>query len=91
MRAAWFVVVLSIAGCVSSGRFERLERRMAAAEAAQAKSEFELRASLARLEAMLGSLAGSVDGASDAAARIMRVLESIDADNPRWLRKRNAY
>jgi protein-disulfide isomerase len=83
MRAAWFVVVLSIAGCVSSGRFDRLERRMAAAEAAQAKSEFELRASLARLEAMLGTLAGSVDGASDAAAKAeeLRVqLEKLAAE-----------
>ncbi len=83
MRAAGFVVVLSIAGCVSSGRFDRLERRMAAAEAAQAKSEFELRASLARLEAMLGTLAGSVDGASDAAAKAeeLRVqLEKLAAE-----------
>jgi len=30
-------------------------------------------------------------GDGDAAARIVSVLESIDADNPRWLRKRNAY
>ena len=83
MRAAWFVLVLSIAGCVSSGRMARLERRMAAAEAAQAKSEFELRAALARLETMLGSLAGSVDSASDAAAKAdeLRVqLEQLAAE-----------
>ncbi len=83
MRAVWLVVVLSISACVSGGRVGRLEQRMAAAEAAQAKSEFELRASLARLEAMLGSLAGSMDRASDAAAQadeLRAQLEELAAE-----------
>ena len=69
MRAAWLVGIVVLSACASNSRVARLEARLAAAEAAQARSEFELRASQARIEATLGTLASAVQAATDAVTR----------------------
>lgn len=79
MRRSWTLVIIALSACVSSSRVARLEARISAAEAAQAKAEFELRASQARIEAMLEQLAGSVADAADAADRADELREKVDA------------
>ncbi|MBK9030521.1 MAG: DsbA family protein [Myxococcales bacterium] len=78
MRAPWLVCVLTLSACVSSGRVHQLETRMAAAEAAQAKGEFELRAALARVEAMLEAMAGTVRDATEVAERSAALEDQLD-------------
>ena len=78
MRAAWLVGVVVLSACASNSRVARLETRLAAAEAAQARSEFELRASQARIEATLGTLASAVQAASDAMARAAELEDEME-------------
>ena len=60
MSRVWLVALLvTAAACASSARVARLERRLATAEATQAKSDFELRASQTRIEQLLERLAGA--------------------------------
>ncbi len=78
MRAAWLVGVVVLSACASNSRVARLETRLAAAEAAQARSEFELRASQARIEATLGTLASAVQAASDAIERAASLEDDLE-------------
>ncbi len=65
MRALPLLIVLSLAACAASS--SKLETRLSALEAAQAKSDFELRAAISRLETSLETLAGSIGRFTDLA------------------------
>lgn len=78
MRAAWLVGIVVLSACASNSRVARLEARIAAAEAAQARSEFELRASQARIEATLGTLASAVQAATDAVTRAAALEDELE-------------
>lgn len=76
MRAFLTVVACSLVACAGSSN-KKLETRLAAAEAAQTKSDFELRAALARLDANVETLAGAVGESSDPTERIADLLEQV--------------
>lgn len=75
MRVLLIAMALAAAGCASNARVATLETRLARLEAAQAKSDFEVRAAIGRLEATLESLAGAVGQLGDAEAHVERMQE----------------
>ncbi|MEZ4400354.1 MAG: thioredoxin domain-containing protein [Kofleriaceae bacterium] len=78
MRTAWLPLIAALAGCATTGRVDRLEHRVAAAEEAQARSEFEARAAQARIEEMLGQLAAAVTKATEAGERAAALERQLD-------------
>src|SRR5262245_57691864 len=76
MRVLPLIAALALAAC-ARGPDRKLETRLSALEAAQAKSDFELRAALARLDKTVETLAGSVGAAGDDGERIDRLLEQL--------------
>jgi protein-disulfide isomerase len=80
MSRVWLVALLvTAAACASSARVARLERRLATAEATQAKSDFELRASQTRIEQLLERLAGAAERAAEASTRAAQLEDQLAA------------
>lgn len=75
MRVFPILVAIALAACASNNK--KLEARVAAVEAAQAKTDFELRAAIARVEANVQVLAGKVGDVSDPTERIDELIEAV--------------
>jgi|GEM_PF-720887 len=75
---AWALATLAtLAACAGNGKTSKLETRLAAVEAAQAKTDFEVRAAIARLDATVETLAGSVGAATEPGERLADVVEAL--------------
>jgi protein-disulfide isomerase len=76
MRVFPLVVAISLAACAGNHN-KQLETRLAAVEAAQNKTDFEVRAALARLDATVLALAGKVGEVTDPTERVDELIEAI--------------
>ncbi len=77
MLRAWLLALLVTTACASNARVARLERRLATAEATQAKSDFELRAAQTRIEQLLERLAGAAERAAEASTRAAELEQQL--------------